>query len=275
MSSGRYHRFFRKLRKHQVEMKDALPLAIFNLDAVSGHIIANGFFDRKALESLVVQLEVEGICVRKKIFLDIGANIGNHSVFLADYFDSVVAFEPHPRTFKLLQANAFLKSNIVCKNMALGSVKTKMHISTNFQNMGRNRVTTTANLNSFEIDVVRIDDVIKEFRQSEIGLVKIDVEGFEVEVLRGGEEFFKKFSPPTILEILPDEIFDGTSQGLELLRSFGYNKFSIFEELPNKTTLVSALSSPFASLRDRTSGFYPIGSKLPNKEIPMLLALKV
>jgi len=50
-------------------MKDALPLAIFNLDAVSGHIIASGFFDRKALESLVVQLEVEGICVQKKYFL--------------------------------------------------------------------------------------------------------------------------------------------------------------------------------------------------------------
>jgi len=80
---------------------------------------------------------------------------------------------------------------MVCKNMALGSVKTKMQISTNFQNMGRNRVTTTANPNSFEIDVVRIDDVIKEFGQGEIGLVKIDVEGFEVEVLRGGEEFLK------------------------------------------------------------------------------------
>ena len=99
--------------------------------------------------------------------------------------------------------------------------------------------------------------------------------GRYMEVLRGGEEFFKKFSPRIILEILPDEIFDGTCQSLELLRSFGYNKFSIFEGLPNKMTFVSALSSPFALLRDRPSGFYPIGSKLPNKEIPMLLALKV
>jgi FkbM family methyltransferase len=53
--------------------------------------------------------------------IDIGANVGNHSVFLSKFFRQIIAFEPHPRNFLLLQANGMLTENILPINTALGS----------------------------------------------------------------------------------------------------------------------------------------------------------
>ena len=53
---------------------------------------------------------------RDSLALDIGANIGNHT----NYFDSIHAFEPNERTYRLLQANAMLApGKIVCHNVAV------------------------------------------------------------------------------------------------------------------------------------------------------------
>lgn len=52
------------------------------------------------------------------VMLDIGANIGNHSVFLAKHFDAVHAVEPSPRTFNVLTMNASLAPNIQCHQIA-------------------------------------------------------------------------------------------------------------------------------------------------------------
>jgi FkbM family methyltransferase len=48
-----------------------------------------------------------------------GANVGNHALFFAGHFAEVLAFEPNPRTFALLQFNAALVANVRCFNVGL------------------------------------------------------------------------------------------------------------------------------------------------------------
>src|SRR5215475_1675190 len=86
-------------------------VACFAFDYISTEIAVHGRFERAELECLSVQLFAR--MRSRRVCLDVGANIGNHSLVFAQHFARVLAFEPNPRTFKLLAINAELAQNIV------------------------------------------------------------------------------------------------------------------------------------------------------------------
>ncbi len=94
-------------------------------DSICQLIILNGFYERELLQ---------GMCALVKdkngIALDIGANIGNHSLFFSKQFDAVISFEPVPNNYLLLKANLFLNQtqNITLIEKALSNANTKMGI---------------------------------------------------------------------------------------------------------------------------------------------------
>ena len=254
-----------------MKLIDAMPLAVFNLDAVSAHIISDGFFDRELLESLADELLNLNTQLHTTMLIDIGANIGNHSVYLSRYFNRVVAFEPHPRTYKLLEANAILSSNIECRNLALGSSRSTLNITTNPYNMGRNKISSSNN-NSNAIEVHTLDEFFEYFKDP-IGLIKIDVEGYEVEVLKGSKKVLKLLSPPIVLEVLQSEISKGRAESIDFLRKNGYNTFKIIKPKNNKN-LISKYFGKHKDIPYNKSNLID-PENLPCKEIPMLLALKL
>lgn len=248
-------------------------MAVFNLDAVSAHIISNGYFDLKHLKALMSELASHNFNLNEKYFIDVGANIGNHSVYLADYFETVIAFEPHPRTFKLLEANALLKSNIRCRNTALGAEQTKLCISTDLLNMGRNKLANKNSNGGNEVNVVKLDDCLETIGNS-IGLIKIDVEGHEAAVLHGGSRLLKTYHPPVVIEILRDEIRNGSSESFEVLKNLGYNQFKIFNDGSLQKSILGKLMFNLGFSHRADNVFKPIDTTLPDVEIPMLLAMK-
>ncbi len=99
-------------------LRDGFPqLAVFSFDHIGIRINANGRYERDELDALIAFLRSKellgGACI------DVGANIGNHSVFFADYYDRVYSFEPNPLAYKLLEINALLRKNITCFNFGL------------------------------------------------------------------------------------------------------------------------------------------------------------
>ena len=72
-------------------------------DFTSTRIILDGVYERRELE--VLSREVLPHLSRASTALDIGANIGNHTVWFAGHFDRVVAFEPNPMVAALLRIN--------------------------------------------------------------------------------------------------------------------------------------------------------------------------
>jgi FkbM family methyltransferase len=120
-------------------------------------------------------------------FVDIGANVGVYTILASAVRGAkTTAIEPIPSTFRQLNAN--IRINDICDkvtamNMGLGRENAKVWFTADLGT--RNHVITNHNLepNALELPVRRLDDIIKDFP---IG-VKIDAEGFEHEVLDGGD----------------------------------------------------------------------------------------
>jgi len=141
-----------------------------------------------------------------KVFLDIGANIGNHTIWFADYLSSIYAFEPNPEALKLLQENVNqnrLTRKVKIFPLALSDKNGKaFFFRHNPGNLGSARIIEEDRKGALEIDVKIGDEILNSTRSIHIDFMKIDVEGHEVEVLRGLRETIRTHRPVALIEYL-------------------------------------------------------------------------
>ncbi len=137
-------------------------------------------------------------------FLDIGANIGLMSSIASKYVGEhgkVLAVEANPKTVELLQHNLALNDckNVEIFSLALGKEPGKATLYENWNvNRGGASLLAQEESEGIEVPVETIDDLFKNDR---IDVLKIDVEGFELEVLKGGIDVLKKQQPVLIIEV--------------------------------------------------------------------------
>lgn len=129
---------------------------------------------------------IQSVVKEGGVFFDVGANIGSYSLIASEQEKmSVYSFEPHPATFQLLKKNIELnhRQNVQIFNIALGSEETEIFLTDNPGSATNCRV---MNLNEKVIRVKcrRTDSFCRE-NHVVPNIVKIDVEGFEVDVLIG------------------------------------------------------------------------------------------
>lgn len=124
-----------------------------------------------------------------KLIIDAGANIGSVSKNLNHWFPSadVFAFEPVKSTFNLLVDHTHKISKIHPEQLALGAANEKIELLLNAENtINSLKVKDLTNsLGKEEIQVIRLDEFIKQKELNTVDILKIDVEGFEFEVLEG------------------------------------------------------------------------------------------
>lgn len=122
------------------------------------------------------------------VFVDIGANVGSYSVFVGQHAGgdaTLVALEPHPRTFRKLvfnlQANGLSTEHAV--NCAAGPSATQMDLwSDGGSNIGHTSMLKEGTANpkvSVKVPVLPLIGLLTERNISRIDLLKIDIEGFE------------------------------------------------------------------------------------------------
>ena len=143
-----------------------------------------------------------------KIFLDCGAHMGVYSLLLADHFYEVHAFEAQRRTYHQLCGNIFVqeKTNITPHHMGLTNsaitpgAKAKLTIVS--EDGGGSTLEPIENqtiISSEEVPLGYID--FFEFPKNKIGLIKIDVEGHELQVISGALKTLQESGyPPIIFE---------------------------------------------------------------------------
>ena len=160
-----------------------------------------------------------------RICLDIGANIGKYSSYLLENSSAkIIAFEPMPKTFnELIKLKKKYPNRFFINQMGLGQKKAQKVIYFDKDNL------QWANFNSEvnKIDYLKnnkkkimcsldtLDNFIKrngKIINSKIDLIKIDTEGFELEVLRGAEKTIKQLKPKYIqLEYNWHHLFKNTN----------------------------------------------------------------
>lgn len=187
----------------------ALPS--FDTDHIQRSLILNrDFYERALLDKFAEYCRLNNKC---GVFLDVGANIGNHSIFLnsLDLFQKTIAFEPAKDTFQILSKNVDInKANdkIEIKNIALGSIrKTALLEHTDKNNIGMNRIVVGQDrLHKNEGEYVEICVLDELYPDLLCDAIKIDVEGFEYEVVKGAIDLLRRSKP-----ILWIETFEETS----------------------------------------------------------------
>ncbi|HEY5762264.1 MAG TPA: FkbM family methyltransferase [Rhodocyclaceae bacterium] len=223
MSSYRYQIARSFLRQKNAEHIERYPqLACFAYDAITLAIHMDGRYERDELEFLAER--IFPALPQPAACLDIGANIGNHSLHFARHFDRVIAFEPHPRTFGLLAINAAMAANVVALNCGASRQAGTVSVNESRTNMGASAIGRSGGDggNTVSFALQRIDEVPEVTACERIAFVKIDVEGHEREALEGAAETLRRHRPVIALEALGDEVEDGTTTALALLREIGY-----------------------------------------------------
>lgn len=196
-------------------------LAIFANEHIGIQINQHGVYDRISLELLFAFLAPISDELKQSTAFDIGANIGNHALYFSRYLSCVHAFEPEPRTFELLKLNSALVDNLVPHPIGLGDEQGRFLLHGSFQNTGASSIVHSQREGrTVEISVDTIDNLFGDI--GDLALVKIDVEGFEVNVLRGGMETIRRNQPVITFEQWETEFQNGTSESISLLQEAGY-----------------------------------------------------
>jgi len=137
--------------------------------------------------------------------LDVGANIGCTSLLFGDLGQQVVAFEPLPRTFELLEKNITrsTKNNIRALPFALGDEDGEVEMYFLDENRSMAFIldrTSRDDRPSAVIQVKRLDNLFPEIALDRLDFMKIDVEGYELRVLKGAEKIISKYRPIVQME---------------------------------------------------------------------------
>ncbi|WP_341723968.1 FkbM family methyltransferase [Pseudoxanthomonas putridarboris] len=188
----------------------------FLLPSLTDHIskiVASGtFYESKLLSILKAQLQ-EGDLV-----LDVGANIGNHTVFFAGVCGCrVEAFEVNPEACHFLKATVRLnglEGRVQVNEVALSDVDGHVSIAHSVDdNLGAIsfRMDDEGELPARRLDGFDFD--------SRVVLIKIDVEGMEAQVIRGAENLIRRDRPIIVYEAQDADAYAVAS---EMLSRFGY-----------------------------------------------------
>lgn len=165
--------------------------------------------------------------------IDIGANIGCHTLPLAKFVGTagkVVAFEPMTWARNKLIRNISLNNfnNIIVENLALSDRRdTKiLRFKSNWPIDGKFQ--EDANIKQ-KIQFETLDNYIVNNGIKNIGLVKIDVDGSELKVIRGGINLLKTYKPPIVTEIghTLRRYGDNVEEMINFLLSLDYNFYSV------------------------------------------------
>lgn len=204
-----------------------------NVDSISYNIvlynkdidyISKIIFEKKIPYEIVMLRHIVKNINREGIFVDIGANIGNHSMYVAAQTGcDIVAFEPNTLLYGAFMesiSNNNFTSSIDLNCFALGSKAGKgEYVKEIPDNTGAQSIAT----GDGEIEISTLDNFTIN---KKISAIKIDVEGMELEVLQGAIETIKNNKPMLYIECADMNNFNSVFSFLVNFKYFYVNTFN-------------------------------------------------
>lgn len=158
---------------------------------------------------------------QEDLFIDVGANVGSYTILASAHVGAeTIAFEPVKSTYENLIQNIIINqihNKVTVHNKAVGNNTGYINITNSFDTL--NHITNRNEKDTIKVSICRLDDVIKEKNPI---LIKIDVEGFETEVLKGAKKVLNNDKLKAI-------IIELNGSG----KRYGYDEKNIHDNLVN------------------------------------------
>ena len=181
-------------------------------DTVSKEININGIYEKIEINFL------SRILKRNSTVIDIGANIGNHSIAFSKISKKVYSFEAHPKTFEILRFNCKEIKKIKIFNIGISNKKGFLFFKNKqTHNIGGKKLGKIGQIKS---KINKLDNIIKI--NNDIGLIKIDIEGHEYQALQGMKKILKNNNSIILIEFFEKDI-KKRKNIINLLKSFDYS----------------------------------------------------
>jgi FkbM family methyltransferase len=204
---------------------------LLELDPVNGlvdaEIFEKGVWERDMLLEIQQHIGSHSVC------LDIGANIGQHSLYMASIAGQgvVYAFEPIQKLAQQIKRSAILNDmqNVTIEQFALSNKNEIRNIYLNNLNMGNTTFRKRLGASTIVKAETKIFDEYWNDRLP-INFIKIDVEGYEYYALLGMQKTLEKYKPTIILEFTPSiyaKMNILSDEFLTYLFSFGYKLYDL------------------------------------------------
>jgi FkbM family methyltransferase len=221
-----------------------------HLPKISTRVSRNGKFSGFANDYMFQAIHTQGsmepyfheivnvLVNRNDIILDIGANIGTHSVIFSrkSKLGKVYAFEPQSLTFSILQNNILYNglSNVIALHYAITTLDNHAVSMDNFSFVGKRINNGALRLSPFKnnpiIGEVSLSRTIDSFNFKSVNFIKMDIQGSEVMALDGAKKTIKKSRPIMFIEIEQihlEALGYTTIELLEKIRLFQYAIYRI------------------------------------------------
>lgn len=227
------------LNSHNKSIKKYPNLAMFAFDRLGVEISLHGVYEKEILENLK-SCVFDKIDTQNSVCLDIGANIGNHTLNFSQFFKQVYSFEPHPEIFQLLKFNIRNSKNVQIFEIGASNKNAGMILVSNqntsygsSQLSNKKNLSPDINISTFNVQVKKLDDFFNNINKKDnISFIKLDVENHELEALHGMNKILKKNSPIICFEQHADH-FDNYDEELSstVINFLKDNEYLFFYEL--------------------------------------------
>ena len=168
------------------------------------------------------------------ICLDIGANIGYFALLerkIVGDMGKVIAIEPVPNNFRYLQENIRLQNleNILTYNFAVGDIEGSTRFFVNERSNGSKILLENEDLPNrpgyvMNVPIKKIDDFLLEIKLKKIDFVRMDVEGYELNIFHGMEKTIQNSNPIIQLEVHKGRMGeDRMRKFFEFFLKYGYH----------------------------------------------------
>jgi FkbM family methyltransferase len=204
-----------------------LSFFVHRRDLLGRHIAKYGTYEPLLTQWMSVYLAMSA----RGIFVDVGANLGWHSLHAAQYeaVDTVVAFEPDPFNAWLLDRNLSLNGidKVVVSTCAVGARRGSVRLHRyKSSNCGRHSILADYGFGSRTVPITDLDSALDalELADRRVLILKIDVEGYEPAVIAGAKRTLAR-TDVVITECSPNLSRSGglsTDEMLDRLHTGGF-----------------------------------------------------
>ncbi len=220
---------------------------------IDRYVLCVGSWERHVLEilgqSATAVAATRGVSTDDLVFVDVGANTGLHSLYMAQRVSAVHAFDPYPPVVAKMRQNLERNQleNVILHPIGLGAEAARLPFAEPPEsNQGTGSFVSEAGLpgqrTGLELEIAVGDEYFQEQGIERVDVMKVDVEGFEKAVLTGLRKTLERTRPVIVMEITArkgveqlfrsrEELEAALPQGYRLYQLKAWNATTGFYEL--------------------------------------------